>query len=77
MNNNHEREAFSDTELNKLSDTELIDQLCKARAVFQYTMDGESYFAVECLTPLSRVWNTPRGQEAKSCTTSIRNIELE
>jgi ribonuclease HI len=58
------REAFSDTELNKLSDTELMHHLCNARAVFQYTMDGESYFAVECLTPLSRVWNTPRGQEA-------------
>ena len=56
-------EPFSDTELSKLSDTQLMDQMCKARAVFQYTMDGESYFAVECLAPLSRVWNTPRGQE--------------
>ncbi len=50
------REAFSNTELNKLSDTGLMDQLCKVRAVFQYTMDGESYFADECLTNEPLVW---------------------
>ncbi len=41
-----------------------MDQMCQARAVFHYTTDGESYFGVECLTPLSRVWNTFRGEEA-------------
>ncbi len=33
-------------------------------AVFNYTTDGVSHMAVECLTPLSRVWSDCRGQEA-------------
>ncbi len=45
-----------------------MDHMCTARAVFQYTNDVESYFAVECLTPLSRVWTLEyfqvRGEEA-------------
>jgi len=57
-------ELISDLDLEQLSDSLLLDQLCKTRAVFQYTIDGVSYVAVECLTPLSRVWSDPRGQTA-------------
>ena len=57
-------ELISDLDLEQLSDSLLLDQLCKTRAVFRYTIDGVSYVAVECLTPLSRVWSDPRGQTA-------------
>jgi len=57
-------ELISDLDLEQLSDSLLLDQLCKTRAVFRYTIDEVSYVAVECLTPLSRVWSDPRGQTA-------------
>ncbi len=57
-------ELISDLDLENLSDLLLLDQLCKTRAVFRYTIDWVSYVAVECLTPLSRVWSDPRGQTA-------------
>jgi hypothetical protein len=57
-------ELISDLALEQLSDSLLLDQLCKTRTVFSYTTDRVSYMAVECLTPLSRVWSDPRGQAA-------------
>jgi hypothetical protein len=53
-----------DIKVSQLSDSQLMDHMCQARAVFQYTTDGESYLEVECLTTPSRVWNTFRGEEA-------------
>jgi hypothetical protein len=58
------RESISDLALERLSDSLLLAQLCKTRAVFNYTTDGVLHMAVECLTPLSRMWSDPRGQEA-------------
>ena len=57
-------QLISDVAVDQLSDSVLLEQLCKTRAVFSYTTDGVSYMAVECLTPLSRVWPDPRGQTA-------------
>ncbi len=57
-------ESISDLALERLFDSLLLAQRCKTRAVFNYTTDGVSHMAVECLTPLSRVWSDPRGQEA-------------
>ena len=57
-------QLISDVAVDQLSDSVLLEQLCKTRAVFSYTTDGVSYMAVECLTPLSRVWSDPRGQAA-------------
>ena len=57
-------QLISNVALDQLSDSILLEQLCKTRAVFSYTTDGVSYMAVECLTPLSRVWSDPRGQAA-------------
>jgi hypothetical protein len=54
----------SDIIVSQLSDSQLMDHMRQASAVFQYTTVGESYFEVECLTRLSRVWNTFRGEEA-------------
>ncbi len=61
----HSHNAFLslDIEVSQLSDSQLMDHMVQARAAFQYTTDGESYSAVELLTPLSRVWNTFRGEE--------------
>jgi hypothetical protein len=42
----------------------LIAHLCKNRATLDYTADGVSYATVECLTPLSRVWNRAGNQAA-------------
>ena len=44
-------QLISDFAVEQLSDSVLLDQLCKTRAVFSYTTDGVSYMAVECLTP--------------------------
>ena len=56
--------SISDVAVDQLSDSVLLEQLCKTRAVFSYTTDGVSYMAVKCLTLLSRVWSDPRGQAA-------------
>ena len=42
-------ELISDLDSEQLSNSHLLDQLCKTRAVFRYTIDGVSYVAVECL----------------------------
>jgi hypothetical protein len=57
-------ELTSDLALELISDSLLLEQLCKKRAEFNNTTDGVSYMIVECLTPLSRVWSDPRGQAA-------------
>ena len=57
-------ELISDVALEQLPDSLLLEQLCKTRAVSSYITDGVTYMAVECLTPLSRVWSDPRGQAA-------------
>ena len=57
-------QLISEVELDQLSDSVLLEQLCKTRAAFSYTTDWVSYMAVECLTQLSRVWSDPRGQVA-------------
>jgi hypothetical protein len=57
-------ELISDLALEQPSDSLLLEQLCKTRAVFSYTTDWVSYMAVESLTPLSRVWSDIRGQAA-------------
>jgi hypothetical protein len=57
-------ELISDLALEQLSDSLLLDQLSKTRAIFSYTTAGVSYMAIECLTQFSRVWSDPRGQAA-------------
>ena len=38
-----------------MSNTVLIDALCRSRAIFSITLDGDRPFHVECLVPLSKV----------------------
>ena len=57
-------EPIPEVTIDQLSDSMLIAHLCKNRATLNYTADGVSYVTVECLTPLSRVWNRAGNQAA-------------
>ena len=44
-----------DAPLQSLCNSVLIDALCRSRAIFSITLDGNRAFHVECLVPLSKV----------------------
>ena len=54
----------NDAPLRTLSNTVLIDALCRSRAIFSITLDGNRTFHVECLVPLSRVYTEYRTCES-------------
>ena len=50
--------------LHALSDIVLVEALCRSRAIFSLTLDGNSSFHVECLVPLSRICKTFSASES-------------
>ena len=44
------------TPLHEISDSALITELCRLRSTFSITLDGNTFLLVECLVPLSRIW---------------------
>ena len=41
--------------LSEVSDAQLVQHLCRSRAVFSFTADGTDYRQTECLTPYDPV----------------------
>ena len=41
--------------ISEVSDAQLVQHLCRSRAVFSFTVDGSNYCQVECLTPYNPV----------------------
>ena len=41
--------------ISEVSDTQLVQHLCRSGAVFSFTADGPNYCQVECLTPYNPV----------------------
>ena len=46
-----------DDPLQTLSNTVLIDALCRSRAIFSISLDGNRTCHVECLVPLSKMYS--------------------
>ena len=53
-----------DAPLRTLSNRVLIDALCRSRAIFSITLDGNRTFHFECLVPRSRVYTEYRTCES-------------
>jgi hypothetical protein len=74
-------EMISYIEINQFYYSKLMDHMCTARAVSSYTADGESYFAVECLTHFLESGVPPSPEERRQSplstqkTKEIRNLE--
>ena len=55
--------SIPDTPLEHVSDSQLVATMCHSRSVFSFTLDGHKDLTVECLVPLSRVWQHQPQQE--------------
>ena len=51
--------------LSEISDAQLVQHLCRSRAVFSFTADGTNYCQVECLTPYNPVLSEVQASDSE------------